>query len=390
MASRDASDRQTLSNERFSDIVGAIYDCAIQPELWPKTIGLIGEAANCFCGMIGVSDLELEVATPLYTWGHEAGCVDFMTGHAKEVIRLYRSFPDLKSHYDEPISARRSTTPEMIEKSPFIRGLIETYRIVDSIDLFLIVEPNRIAEFGLSRHESAGFVTDRDLEVVRLLAPHIRRAVTIGDLLDMKHIETDALGSTLDGFAAGVVIVGDQGRILHSNEPARRMLAQGTPIVSRGGRLVTLQTKATSELQRAIALAQANEANIGKVGIGVPLINQNMTAATAHVLPLARGNRRTRLLPQAMAAVFVMPNEALVPVDFGTVARIFELTPTEGRFLKALAAEGSITDVAKKLGIAEPTAKTHRAHIYSKMGIKRRADLLTLLARLVPPLNLAE
>jgi DNA-binding CsgD family transcriptional regulator len=389
MTPRGPSYWRNLAPERFSDIIGAIYDSAIQPELWPKTIGAIAAAANCFAGMIGVTDLDHEVATPLYSWGYEPGCVDFMTSFVKEVIAVYRGIPDLKSYYDVPLSARRASSPEILENSPYVRGLQSKYGIVDSVDLFLIAEPHRIAELGLSRHESAGYVTDRDLEVVRLLAPHIRRAVTIGDLLDMKTLETAALASALDGFAVGVVIVGAEGRILHANEPARGMLARGTPILSSNGRLATLQPKTTGELQQAISIAQANEASIGKVGIGVPLLNQNMSVATAHVLPLARGDRRTRLLPQAMAAVFVLPVDAPAPADLGTIARIFELTPAEGRLMKELAAGKSITDAAACLGVAEPTAKTHRAHIFSKMGIKRRTELMALIARLIPPLTLS-
>src|SRR6185437_10317497 len=167
--------------------------------------------------------------------------------HSGEVVKLYRSV-DLKTYYDEPMLARRAVSQEFIESSPYVREMIANYGIVDSIDLFLIAEPQRVAEFGLSRHESRGFVTDHDLAVLRMLAPHIRRSVTISDLLDMKSIETQALGSALDSFAVGVVIVGEGGRILHSNEPARRMLANGTPIASSNGRLATLQPKTTSEL----------------------------------------------------------------------------------------------------------------------------------------------
>jgi hypothetical protein len=34
-----------------------------------------------------------------------------------------------------------------------------------------------------SRHESAGVMSDRDVAIVRLLAPHIRRAIAILDLV---------------------------------------------------------------------------------------------------------------------------------------------------------------------------------------------------------------
>ena len=376
-----------LAPERFCDLIGAIYDCAVEPALWPRTIAAIGEASNCFAGSISVIDLAGEAVQSLCTSGYQPGCIEWMASRATDVAKIYRSIPDLTAYYDEPVSSRRTVPAEVFDSSPYVRELGSRYGIIDSITLILIADRARVSEFGLSRHESRGFVTDQDLATLRLLAPHIRRSITISDLLDMKSIETQALGSALDSFAVGVVIVGDGGKILHKNEPAGGMLARGTPIVSNGGRLATLQPKTTSELSQAIAIAQTNEAGIGKLGIGIPLLDHAMKAATAHVLPLARGERRGRLMPQATAAVFVMPVDAPQPVDLGVVARMFSLTPAEGRLLSYLAAGASITEVAASLGIAEATAKTHRTHIFAKVGVKRRAELLTMLAQLIPPLR---
>ena len=97
----------------------------------------------------------------------------------------------------------------------------------------------------------------------------------------------DALGSTLDSIVIGVVIVGEQGRILHANQAAQRMFAARSPIVSLGGCLCALQGELTKELRRAIATAQQNPNSIAGSGIGVPLVDKNLAAATAHVLPLA-------------------------------------------------------------------------------------------------------
>jgi hypothetical protein len=67
-----------------------------------------------------------------------------------------------------------------------------------------------------------------------------------------------------------------------------------------------LRADLTKELRTAIATAQIENAHIGAVGIGVPLVDKEMTAATAHVLPLANA-RSHATHPEHMptAAVFV-------------------------------------------------------------------------------------
>ena len=115
----------------------------------------------------------------------------------------------------------------------------------------------------------------------------------------------EALGtpSTVD---VGVIIVNGEARILHANQAAKRVLDQRSPIVSLGGCLGALRADLTKELRTAIATAQIENAHIGAVGIGVPLVDKEMTAATAHLLPLANA-RSHATHPEHMptAAVFV-------------------------------------------------------------------------------------
>lgn len=198
----------------------------------------------------------------------------------------------------------------------------------------------------------------------------------------------DALDRTLDSIVIGVVIVTDHGRILHANQAAQHMLAVKSPIICLGGCLAALQGELTKELRRAIARAQADANGVGAAGIGVPLVDKNLTAATAHVLPLACANHGPRSDGQTAAAVFVTPSAAS-PADFGTVARIFSLTPAEARLLQQLVAGASLTEAASALGVTEATARTHRNHIFTKTGVSRRTDLLALVGRLVPPVRRA-
>ena len=195
----------------------------------------------------------------------------------------------------------------------------------------------------------------------------------------------DALGTTLDSLAAGVVIVADRAEILHANAAAKRMLDVRSPILSLGGCLAALQADATRELRKAIAASAADGSSIGTGGIGVPLLEKDMSAATAHVLPLGHG--RSRAPSGAIAAVFVTRVEPALPIDVGIAARIFGFTPAETRLLKQLMAGASLAEAAAALGVSVATVKTHRNHIFMKAGVSRRTELLTLIGRLLPPIR---
>jgi len=86
-------------------------------------------------------------------------------------------------------------------------------------------------------------------------------------------------------------------------------------------------------------------------------------------------------------AVFVARATASPLTDIRTVARVYSLTPAEARLVQQLIAGASLTEAATALGIAEATARTHRNHIFTKTGMSRRADLLALITRLIPPVR---
>src|SRR5262249_45964703 len=159
----------------------------------------------------------------------------------------------------------------------------------------------------------------------------------------------------------GVIVVAVDGAVLHANESAQRMFVAGGPVRSINGKLFAHNTSANSELSRALALACNDEVGIGSSGIGIALRGPKDEPAVAHVLPLARGDLRTRLVPHAAAAIFVSQAGGPSLTDTAAIARAFALTPAEARLLDCLLQGGTLVDAANTLGIAEPTAKTHLA-----------------------------
>jgi DNA-binding CsgD family transcriptional regulator len=245
--------------------------------------------------------------------------------------------------------------------------------------------PARVAELGFGRHESFGLITDREVRLLRLLAPHLRRAVTISDLIDMKAIEAEALGRTLDMVPAGVVLVAEDAEILHANRMADRMLAEAAPIQSTSGRLSASDTKTAGELRAIVAAAARNEGAIGAAGIGMAIAAPDGPPATAHVLPIAQGDLRSRLLPKGAAAVFVASEGLRQPMSLAPVADLYGLSGAETRLLTRVMQGESLAEAAAALHVSQNTAKTHLSRIFAKTGTQRQAGLVALVNRLLPP-----
>jgi len=252
------------------------------------------------------------------------------------------------------------------------------------MQFFLMYEPTFFSGFGVGRHERQGIITEREIQLGKLLLPHLRRAVTISKVLDARTIAGARMAETLDALRCAVVLTNERGNILHANHSAEHMLCEGGPIRNAKGILQATAPSAASELRAALALAARNEASIGKTGLAIRLTEPSMPPIFAHVLPLTGSDFRTRLQPAAVAAVFIgAPADEQDGAD--AVAAAFGLTPAETRVLASLFAGRTLAETAATLGIAATTAKTHLEHIFLKTGVTRQAELMRLWTGLISP-----
>jgi hypothetical protein len=78
---------------------------------------------------------------------------------------------------------------------------------------------------------------DSSVERMRILAPHLRRAIMIGKLVDLRKVEASNFESVVNGLLDAVVLVDARLRIVYANESATRMISEAK-IIKRGTREV--------------------------------------------------------------------------------------------------------------------------------------------------------
>jgi DNA-binding CsgD family transcriptional regulator len=366
-----------LSNADFSGVVGAIYDCALDPALWPDAISELCRLTNCAAGTMHVSGLDSGMVYLHQVWNYDLNFLTEMQSVCgAEVTEIWARVPNLMTRpLDEPLTAKRDIAPKLLANSRFLNEWAVPLGYSDTIQLMVLRPPERIGALGLFRHISAGDVTDRDLDVIRLLAPHIRSAVTIGDVLNMQAINISTLESSLDLLQAGVLFVDCECRIIHANQAARLMLQGGAPIQSVLGELRTHLPQTTAALKKAVADVGTA---IGHDGISIALPISGGEPARVHVLPLMTGYARSRLAHGASAALFITAKGNIEALSAEAIAALFDLSPAETRVLERLIAGRTPAEIADDLGSALATVRTHLSNIFSKTGTTRQADLIRL------------
>jgi DNA-binding CsgD family transcriptional regulator/PAS domain-containing protein len=375
---------EPISPRVLSALIASIYDCALDPSLWEKALADIGARLDCQVSVLYLTDVRRDRFLMYRTVGIEPYWLEQQAKYMPEVYAILAR--DLASwpSFDEPHLVSRHTPPTLLETSPYFREWLRPQGLVDIMTYFLLHTSSRLAGFAVARHESRGIITKREIDLASLLLPHVRRAVTISNVLDAGTIERSRLAEALDALRCAVLLTDERGVILHANSTADAMLRDGSLIRSAGGVLRATAAAAAAELRAAIGLAAHDEAEIGKTGLAIRLTEPEMSPVFAHVLPLKGGELRASLQPAAVAAVFISaPADALDGAEAMSAA--FGLTGAETRVLAGLLAGHTLAETAATLAIAVSTATTHLGNIFSKTGANRQSELMRLGSHLVPP-----
>jgi DNA-binding CsgD family transcriptional regulator/PAS domain-containing protein len=367
-----------LTDERSSGLLDAIYDCAIAPERWPHAMEMICAELDCSSSAIIVADLKQYRVEPLAGWNNEVFSGEDLERYFDNVVSMF-SVEGLGRALDEPIILSRQNDPASYPRLPNCERTVKPVGIHDIIATMAWREPNRIGAMTAHRRKEAGVATDREIAIMRLLAPHIRRAMAISNRMDHVALFNQSLGASLDSFDVGVIAVDAEGLILHANAEARAMFAAGMPVMSRHDRLSALPQDAASELSKAVTCAHR-----GDLVIGVPLLGPEGAPAIAHVLPLKHRKDCPHFGPRATAAVFVSMADQTRSVNFEAFARHHNISAAETRVLERVIMGSTVAQIGLALNISKDTVKTHLKQIFSKTGVRGQAELIKMVNGLAP------
>jgi DNA-binding CsgD family transcriptional regulator len=377
---------EMVDPEDLSDLIGSIYDAALDSSRWldvlERASGFVGGAA---AGMYA-KDITIKTGEVYYKWNVDAVCVD-------EYFNKYIRFdPTLTAHLFFPVGEVYNTTDvlpyhEFVE-TKFYKEWAKPHGWADHLATTLDKSATSVAMFGIFRNEQQGLVDDEMRRRMRLLVPHIRRSVLVGNIVDLHKGKAENLADAFNALDSGVFLLDGSSRIAFSNSAAQSLLDDGSIVRAANNVLAAVDPQAAHLLHEIVAAADGGDGAVGTDGVAVTLSSQTEHNWVAHVLPLTSGARRqTGGLHSAVVAVFVRKVSIAVPYPIEVMAKNYKLTPSEVRVLGEVLNTNGVSRIAEALGISEATVKTHLQKIFAKTGVRRQADLIKLVAAHANPLR---
>lgn len=375
-----------VDGRQFSETVGLVYDSAMDAALWPKALQNLAGYFDGHVGSVIVANPEeksLQLAT---FWGKRPDTEESFNVFAREdhpFVHLLPRLEDGQPHNSQILIDMMEPSRRVLTKS-YLNEYGEKYGFRDVAASVIWKERNRFGLLSISTPLTRDVVSAEELELLSLFLPHVKRAVMIGDLLNLKVPGSTTFDRVLDSVGHAAIVVGRDGKVLFCNSKGKALLDGKQIIRMAAGKLHAMDGLAEASLTRALHLAAQDESTIGRSGIGIPLAREPVPAL-AYVLPLERRSVFQGWSNEATAVVLVKTTDAGPLTSQEALAALFALTPAEARTAIAMSRHSSREEAAAELGVGVETIKIHLSRVFEKTGCGNQRELAHLVERLGPP-----
>ncbi len=366
----------SLTPTFISRTIGRIYDCAIDPQLWPETLCSIRDEMD-------LAYVQLFFAAPP---NEPSALRNFQTpwdeSWLHRLLPLLPIVPGIQqmrtAEVDGPIAQLQVIDPDAFHQTEFYQSWAKPQGLGDACNTTVIRRPEIEAWFSGTTTQRRGMFSDQDLMTFQLLSPHVRRALLIADLIDEGQFNLALHRVLLNQLSIGVFLVDADGQVLLRNDASAAMVEDRHTLTEVSGKLRPVSVAHRTQFLAAVHRAATDEDGLGTLGNGMALPGRDGHSAVAYVLPLGRSERRRALGP-GHAAVFVSTRGSTEPPAVEVLSALTGMTLSEARIALAIAEGQATEDLAAQQGISIHTLRKHLSNAYEKTGLNSQTALAALV-----------
>jgi DNA-binding CsgD family transcriptional regulator len=360
------------------DLVGAIYDAALNARLWPDTLNRIGDAVGGPQVVFGVFDPAnglVNMHAPRTDPDIMDSLVDWAP--ANPSLPCIASYPP-----GEVFNGAEVISPDEFTGTAFYQ---EWWRPAGFSTEPLVT--NLFADGAASGHfASHGLLNQTRLDsqkrLFAVLAQHLVRAVALHRRLHRLTIANESTLTDLDGLKQGFLLVDAQARLLFVNRVARALLDARAGLRLEAGALSASNADEAGTLRGLIASCVV-EVSAGAGGDIVLRRGPGRLPLDVLVTPIQPETAVASIpwtFPQrAVAIVLVSDPETEMQARVESLRDRFGFTPAEATFALEIIKGDGRQATADRLGITVGTARSHLSKIFDKTGVRHQAELVRLL-----------
>ncbi len=366
-----------ITLEDYSDLVGRIYDAALDPQLWPETLERVAGAVGATAGGLMLTD-PIRQRFAAVSVGVSPAAVEAYNKYYWQVdpmAPILGRMPTGLLFTDRSVVERSE-----LERTELHNDWAQPQGLEDSAFAILLRDGPALGAFCLGASKRVNAYERADsMRLLQLLVPHLQRAARTQWTMDCAIAGRNVAFAALARLRHGAVLIGAGGKVLFANDAAARLAGRADGLSIGASGLRAALASEDNALQRLFARAFAGN------GSGVPA--GGMLAVTrvsgrrsfiVYVVPLRHGAAEFMAhCPCAMAVIVDPDDPPRLSPDH--LQQLYDLTPAEAVVAVELLSGSGLQAVADELRVTLSTVRIHLQRVFEKTGTHRQAELVRLL-----------
>lgn len=369
------------SEQLQSDLIGRVYEAALDDSLWRGVASRIAEAFDGTSSVLFVSRAGEGTAQFL----------DRTANFDDSVVAAYESHyfgTDVWVERGMPLGLRNVylsrdlITDREFEHTEYYGDWCRKANVHYMMGTGFDTGNGTIAFLGIHRVKALGEYDEASRERAQAFSVHLERALRIRNRLAQAGFERELGLEALQHAQMAVLAVDAQGRVAFANARAAALSQADSPLRVRDGRLWAAGAANQNRLAALVADAAAHAGGeLASAAGAMAFARAGRFPLAVTVIPL---RAPTSALARPMALVMVRdPEDADLPLDM--LKGLFGFTTTEAVVARHLAGGMSVADIAQWQGVSEATVRTQVNKLLTKTQTNRQQELISLILRSTVP-----
>ncbi|QFS16810.1 helix-turn-helix transcriptional regulator [Acinetobacter indicus] len=370
--------------EQEHQIIGLIYDAAMDTRLWPQVIEAIVHYTNSKTAIFTALDQLSPSYDFVHTYNIPQACIDAYQDERIKVI-------DMKLHaplwqqigVGDTIEQNLQSYGQMpgTDEYIFYERCLEPTGICHIAAVLLDQGQHRWAVLGIHRVPDAQPYSPEEHEFLKRIGKHLRRALQIHRQINLIQQDNLSLYTVLDSLKTGIVLLDQNLCLSYSNPVAQKMLDQSSCLdLDIHNRLKTnyaQQVRFDQLLESALLEDTTIQTEVGGV---LALSDGAGSQFMLTVVPFKKLRNMQHLQSaQHQIALFMTDKNQHYSLSRAYLQQCYQLSKREFDLCELLINGYKIEDIAEQCGITLSSVRTYFKNIYEKTQCCSQIELMHLL-----------
>ena len=360
------------------DLVGRIYDAALQPDLWSDALAAFAGRVSAASGTLSLLNVDARTMGFNRSFRRDP---EFISSYRDHYVQLDPYLDALAEDSDSRYLSQELIPEAELMGTLFYQEWLQPQDLHYQIGTVALHGAGRMALMDWQRPRAAGPFGEAELVQLERFEEHFKRALTINQKFWDAFSGPHAALEVLEYLEFGVIFIDERGEVSYTNPKAVELMRLEDGLLRRGGRLIAAESTQTEKLEKLIEGAVETGAGRGMEAGGAIWVGTLFDRPYYVLVSPLRTHRADLSLTgrRVCAVVFLSSPYQPYAVSVQTFRAIHGLTPAESHLVGELANGLSLDQIAKRFQITKNTVRDQLKSVFAKTGIRRQAELIRLI-----------